>query len=241
MANRLLDGDPQETIEETGRAPETLRATYDSAIYQIMELLRLRLMESGFDCRFKTSGYTTDAYAKPPKPKVAAKKLLKDLNDTKTWFDASPADALLTSTAAERIELAKSYNENAKGHTPTRNDRVHLTIPIYDPKSNTMLGFSPYEAGPLSVSSVPKGMESWLRSLTNRKDLVAVPRTKKSEAWFQERQKLMTSNDRFVIVVDADEFANATGEDCVLTVNSDTLEGDSLVAAHYTPQPSMSP
>ncbi|MTH95494.1 hypothetical protein [Roseibium sp. RKSG952] len=188
-----------EIMEETGLAPSAYCNTYADLASKVSDYVRLSLMVDGFECRFRTSGYTTDLYEAPAEGFEAALSALEtqiaSLNDClSTDFE----DGLTEATDIERVEIAKEIL------SCDHNTVLRAAVPVYDPVQGKLNLYAPTESK--IFAAVP--MNDILRAeiadiisdLPNEEDYVSIPRNENTLKVFGDLQA--KAMDHVVISVD---------------------------------------
>jgi len=222
------DSYAEDVVEATGRSPAKVAAAYADLAAKVQEYVRLRLMADGFECRYRTSGYTTGRYEHPEgfDAEARAEALKGEVAALAAYLEASPEQALAQADREERVALARTLRERNDGcHFGRDHNEIGTEIPVYAPGRDAILLFNPYVANPRASLPVPDALRPFLRGLDAADGLAAVPRTEETEAWFAEQAARPGFRGEPRLLVSADEYAEAVGEECVVTVDAEDGQG----------------
>jgi hypothetical protein len=215
-------GYAEDIVNETGRAPSTVSELYGSLVLNVHEYIRLRLQAEGtvFECRYKTSGYTSAAYERVANDEAATH--IKDLEGSiKTALQRLEADgyaAMRDATGPDLIALVKALDDLHADNLYGLPGQIYMEVPVFDRANNVGVGFNPYTSGPIASKSLPEGVLSYMRDQDGDENLIAILRCAATEDWFKAIQaKSKYGLDR--LIVSADEFAAATGRDLVVSLD----------------------
>lgn len=212
------DAYADEIIQETGRPAGTAAELYGKLAKNVQEYMKLSLLESGMECRYRTSGYTTGSYAVPDDI-AAQKELIKgEITQGLQTLAMPREEALATASKEDRIEVARHLaGENFVDIRPKviAFDADEQAAVLYD-----LRDLDEAEA----VIALPQEVLDSLKSLGYSKGLNAFPRNSDTENFLATLQRKRDTR----LILTADEVAAATAEDCVV--------GQSFVLSEREPE-----
>lgn len=205
MAEALADPEGEAaTFLETGRLPEAYKAIYDGARDAVQDYVRLRMMQDGFECRFRTSGYTSGTYEKPEDMKAAMAEALNAARAGLRRLDQQPDDALRDLDAAGRVAYLSAVRE-AGGEPP-----FPVAVPLFEAGTRTLHLLVPGEPDTGFTRTPTPAEMAWLSGLPTDADGNApLPDAPEAAALVSRIQ-----GSEYHLVVTAHEYAAATGEEC---------------------------
>ena len=234
----MLDHDPEEAVVESGRDAEKMKRDYDTLVENVIEYLRLSLMTSDFECRYRTSGYTTSAYTVPDHAEARMLELETEIAAGQAVLKASREESLAAMEREERIAVMKTLI--AAGAQIGR-----IEVPFIDKIARKLMFFSPEEVDDASASTgvVASGPipDEWIEHMDEwpGKDACAVPRNAYTHAWFLDRQT-RTSTRGDVVISTADELAEATEYEVVVQLEGPGADTERWETLAETPDPQAS-
>jgi hypothetical protein len=202
-------------------------------------------MNEGTECRFRTSGYTTGAYATPDNIEARISELRLELDKSRKIFELSRGDALIAASAKERAEIINTAKESRLYSIggKARYDAA-VEIPFVDKKRGSVKCYCPQmdaddpdTSGIVAEMTIPEGIRDFVLSLPGD-DAAAIPRTPETAAWFASRQTRHPASGA-IVFVSASEFAEATGEEVAVALPD--LDGDTDRTAVLAEAPSPAP
>lgn len=203
-ADERLGYDAEFALRELGRDPETFRTEYEAQASAVEEFVRLWLVKVGLECRYKTSGYTSAAYALPEDADARLAALKNEIVAGTAKLTAGPSDALAQIDGSERQKIVKMAVD----------ERMVVVFPVAEVKGEERrlhlhAVSDDYQDGYAVVASTdaPKELSGYFRGLDD--GVVAIPRDTRTEGWFAAYQASMSRAD---LVASADEVAAATNE-----------------------------
>lgn len=244
------EGNATDIIENYGLSPEAFAKAYAMIADSVEEYVRIRLLEKNFECRYKTSGYTTDGYTLGDKDEVAARKeaLMQAIEDGYSFLKASPTDNILDADHDEIVALAKAMLDANDNWT----DRFAVQVPVWDKAQGGVLLFKPghenataiilpMRTGEDGTKEVNHALIGYLNSLPDEDGLAALPRNEMTAEFLRQQQAKYNKSGVYDLIVTAEEWVEAKGEDCVLTWSDEDPESATeLVLARYD-KPALAP
>lgn len=199
----------EQIIEETGRPPTQVKATYEAYAGMVQEFVRLKVMQAGMECSYKTSGYTSSNYQMPDDVEEKLEMLKRGVVAVRESFNRPIEDVLKGLSPTDRVALTKDLALLAS-EQGDRDDYLPVKVQIPVVHHGSVLLYSPWAEDARAAMIVPDEVRD---AVGKAEELTAVPRNLETAAWFRELQAKRRGQ---VIVVTADEWVEATGEDCVL-------------------------
>lgn len=216
-------------VNETGLTPDEYAEKVANLVSQTASYLRVALSDAGLDLKYKTSGYTTSSYDREDKPE----EVLAELKETIQGLRNDTQRSLSEVTSEQRVKLAKALMD-----TDHRHD-IEVMVPIYNKAAGQFILCDPSKDDNPRISA-PKAedVEAYLKTLDDVDGFVPVPVNENTGAWF----KALQDKHDFILVTTADEYAQASGEGCVVEMNWDNEAGFRefpFAAAQDGPAPGM--
>jgi len=231
------DGYVEEIVAEMGMSPKRAGDVYGNLSSAVQEYVRIRLMQDGFRCRYKTSGYTSSAYAVPDDASARLEELKASIKELSAVLMGNPGASLKAASSADRIELAKSLKEINDNYGRDGKDaaEIRTAVAVYNAEDKTILFGNPYEEiGWIGVSMPPTEMREYLGTLeTDENHLAVLPRNEMTEAWFAERQAKCPT----WLILTTDEYLTAVGEDLVVRSQDEDESVIEYTVAVHQPSP----
>ena len=231
-AQDMLSLDATAAALEYGRSPEGLKADYDALVAAVAEAVRIELQRNGnFECRYRTSGYTSAAYAKGEDDDLRTGQLREEVRTLTARLAADRAEALLSLSEEERAAVIRASLDARRGGAA-------FPVALKDPEGTGLNFYSaadPDGDGCAIVSSgaIPPELSAYFEALPMG-TFAAVPRNSETEAFFAARQRHPRERN---VVVSAEEVAAATGEDVAVKIYGDTdMDATTQVAMARAPQ-----
>jgi hypothetical protein len=233
-----IDGYAGEIVNEMGMAPERAADLYADLVSSVEEYVRIRLMQYSFSCSYKTSGYTSSSYQLPENVEARCEELRATIKELSSKLSGKPSDAIKAASSADRIALAEALRKINDDHGRDGEDMAEILtgIAVYNSEDDTILIADPYEEeGWIGSLAAPRsGIHDYLKTLeTNEEHLAPIPRNEATEAWFVGYQE---KHER-VLLLSADEYMSAVGEDLVVNMIDEDEEEVELVIAKREPAP----
>lgn len=238
----MVMGEPEahaETIiEGTGMSPAKAERLYFDLSYGVQEYIRLRLMQDGFQCRYKTSGYTSEAYTLPEDADERIAKHREMIPRTIEVLSRAASLNILEADREERVAIAKAICEINEGYLTERGP-LHVQVPVYDRDEGVIRFVNPHSRNGLSEGHpVPDELADVVGDLKAIEHLAPIPRNERTESWFRKEQK--TSS--YALIVDAEEQVEAAQDALLAVITNDdrTMEEIMIAGEEYmAPAPSM--
>lgn len=216
----------------------------------VLTYIRLRLMQSGFDCRFRTSGYTSKAYTRPDDFEAELQPLRERVSQHIDWFGRGAEESLkaLGSTPEGRVTLIQEIMRIRKDDPDygRRPGDLQLRVPLYDPDDRHLLFYDPDElqdnaqdAEPLSwleTTQLPASAEA-LWPAPPVSDLWPLPANALTASWLTERQARNGREEpdgdwkHTLMTVTWEDWKSATGQALDLTLTEEDRD------EHDSPRP----
>lgn len=209
-------------IANYGMSPDRFQTLHMHLVNAVAEYIRLGLMDNGFDCRFRTSGYTTSGYEipNPRELKDQRKQLEKTIKDTIGVFKSGKNNLLLMdgSLRAELLRELKRLHDDME-YGSQINFESTVAIPFFNPETNEAVWYSPYFEGAVAAAFLEPQMVAFMQDKINGNDMIAIPRTEESETWLAaSQQHLLETRSAIRVVATAHEVVEAWKEDLVLNL-----------------------
>ena len=213
---RVPELDGLDFVYEKGRTYETWKAILDRANEDLRTYLRVSLQQDGHDVRVRTSGYTTAPAAKSEEPELHLERLRASIKEAVKALDLDPELALKDADRAGRVAVVAACEDGYGDGFPGVKGEISPVVPVYDPEHDSITLFSPYEVGPAAQMVVPEALRELVSAHHGEDTLFPIPRDERTEGWFRSyRTRGMT------LLVDASEFAEGAGRDCVVAWNDE--------------------
>lgn len=215
----------------------------------VMTYTRFRLMQSGFECRFRTSPYTTRAFAPPDDYEAELRVLRERIAQHIAWFNRGAAQALkdLGATPEGRVALIKEIMRIRKGdpNYGRHAGDLQLRVPLYDPNGRELLLFDPDEVQSNPRDAKPK---EWLEAsrlfpeyelpaavdtlwpVPPNSDLWPLPANALTASWLAERQARDGGEEpdgdwnHTLMTVTWHDWREATGQELDLSITEESDE-----------------
>jgi hypothetical protein len=189
------------------------------------------MQAEGFECRFKTSGYTTGLYDVPSDIKEQIEALKTALVAQLAELQKDPLDAFKSQDSEERKELIRAIKDSVTPHERSIYERsFSVELPIYSHVSNSVLWIDPFKnefvaASPAKDSASGVDLADVMRDEPSEDGISAIPRDERTEAWFAHRTKRGSpvNRQKMVLVATAEEFATAVNEDLTIRINKEMV------------------
>lgn len=205
----------QDVIVDTGRSPQALARLAESFSDNLLTYVRLNLQSEGFECRYRTSGYTTSAYETPANIDAELAKLRDVLIAQDKELHKDPIEAFKAQDKQERVETIEAYTESLNDQEREWLARsMYVNVPIYNHLENHVMWYNPATqefTGSSAAFEEASGVD--LRAIMadepQEAGLSAIPRDERTEAWFQYRAERGSPvrHDLMILVASADEYA----------------------------------
>jgi len=208
------------------RAPKLFLEDQAALVSSVEEYVRLSLMRSGMDARYKTSGYTAASYAMPDDVDARLSKLASAIKHMRERLGEQGQRIL----ANEPLERAKLIEAVAALHHDNEESGIALCVPYFIPSESAIQYMDPLTHEPVSTATpTPELIEHCRKLVPVASDLVLIPREGDGsiEAWYRTEQARMMNFDvannasRYRVIVSADEFVDAADDDLVIEYEGD--------------------
>lgn len=205
-----LDEGGAEAIREKARPVEALREEFGVLQQAIQDYVRLGLMERGYECRFKTSGYTSASYDKPDDIEKAKADLKVTIDAVSKSLEMNAEDALNVATEEQRIALAHAVLSDSSFD-------LKIEVVLYDHDDSSVTTYDPAAETFAAQMAVPEEFRGGMAALEVVEDgLSAVPRNEAFAPFFASLQARRRGD---VLVLSVDEYVKAAGEPLVVEYN----------------------
>ena len=223
------DGNAGEIIQETGFPQDKAIDAYHVIADNTLEYIRLTLMEEGFECRFRTSGYTTGLYEPPEEGFLQKKEELKQkICEATALLNMPVNEALASSTHEDRVAIAKvlcqEYRPSIRPLVLAY-DASALSVVLYDMEDPDEL---------VSITAIPPNVSAFLASQPSddsKNSLSVFPHTQETDAFIIALQKEGKYKYCDQLLLTAEEYTMATNNDCVVGDNCVLFEDDGQLMA----------
>lgn len=206
-------GECEEIFSNTGRTPEHCKAIYDQLAGAVCDYVRLRLMHDGFECRYKTSGYTSSAYQAPEDVSPQLSALKQTVIDCATALQTHPALVLNQADTATRKGLT-SFIEELGPHSA-----AYIAVPFYDSKRDSILFINPLAEEATAGCMVPENIRPLVVGLcSDNARFAPLPDAPELKTWFKERvERSFSISDRppYALYMAAAEYERLSSEQIV--------------------------
>ncbi|KAF1703000.1 hypothetical protein [Pseudoxanthomonas kaohsiungensis] len=199
--------------------------------------VRLELQENGFECRYRTSGYTSDRYTPPDNAAALRIELQDRIKADAAYFNLSAEVAWtqLLSTEDGRKRAAKavlSLLDDDENYGETK-----VWVPVYYPEQKNVAFFDAFELSRFPEDAIcylnADMPEEMLATFDPKEDwdestIYHIPRNKHTATWFAEQQARLDSarRDNSVAILSADEFKSAIGVDIPKRLDEEPTHGE---------------
>lgn len=200
-----------EIIDNTGLAPSRFEKAYSALSEATQTYVRLRLMQDGHECSYRTSGYTTSVYKAPEEGFDAALEALKEeITKLSAAIPADYKDGILLADMSERAEIVKALTDGV-------NSETLFVVPLYDCENGNVDLYEVEHGSFHKVIDLPpafaEAMEAAIADNAGSDDLLALPMSDDLlEAW-----KALQSAYPEIFIASAEEWLHAINGDPVIT------------------------
>lgn len=242
--SREYDSPQDKIANPDAYAKDQLEAGYVASDYaerakalsdDLLTYTRLELQDNGFECRFRTSGWTTSAYSKADNPSAEKAELAGRIIANLAYFNSQhPLDDLIA-TREGRVAFTKQVLDIL--NDDDNYGAVQVRVPLYYPDQENVAYFDGFEISRYSDAQCMYNAEISPELLAtfepqegevDQYTLYHIPRNEQTEAWFAEQQAHITKarpSDN-IVIVSAEEFFAATGVAIPNRLDEEELEDD---------------
>jgi hypothetical protein len=226
LANR--DSYATQIIEMTGRSPEAFEKLCSELSDNLLTYMRLSLQEAGLECRFRTSGYTTQEYPLEKDGESMMVDLIPVIQEQIRLLDAPIHHGLREQSEEERAQTMKAIFDMPAGDRWTIEKSLGVAVPLYLHKKPEIMWVDPIEAryigtSPLIWEGTDVDLAKIMADAPQEGGVSAIPRNEATEPWFQFRQALGSpaNPNMLMLITSADEYSDAVGEDLIIQYDAE--------------------
>ncbi len=199
-----------------GREPERFAEDYKAMLDGFERLLRLSLMQGGYETTVPTSSYTSQGDDRPDDIDAQVEALGTDVRERIAALSRDFGDALAATPVEGRIEVAKAIEGMGREF---RDIPVLLVVPAYDRSAGRIMLWTPGDVEPgdgsLATMMPPPGdMVAYLDALPEVDGMVPIPFDEGTSSLYSYVQGAL-GGEAFV-VLSAEQYCQATSRDCVI-------------------------
>jgi len=216
LANR--DSYAIQIIERTGRSPEAFGKLCDELSENILTYMRLSLQEEGYECRFRTSGYTTGKYELLDDGEAEIERLGEVIRNQLVEVQASPKEAFNAQAEDERAQTMRTVFNMPAGERWEIEKSLAIIVPLYNHEGQSVMWVNPIDGEFVGGTPASIDLVKIMEDVPNQDGLSSIPRDGRTEAWYVSRQKEGSAGmpNMKAMIVSADEYAKAVDEDLVV-------------------------
>lgn len=201
-----------EIINAIGRSPKEFTEAYQKTIDAISLYIRISLMESKIECRFRTSGYTSGSYTLPDEAEIAGFKdaLLKTVQQWHGHINLDRNHWLEKSSPEVRQEMLSAIESNIDCH-----EELKIHVPVFCHESGTVYWINALDSLVVGTSADTANLASIQQSAKKFSGYSIIPRNESTEDWFRTYQAKANSSyrnygDSLTLIASAEEYFAAT-------------------------------
>lgn len=221
------------SITERGRPADALKEEYDGVLEEFETLVRLSLMQGGLDTSVPTSGYTSRPDTAPADISERIEALTASVKAGIERLNRPFKAIVGLGTGEERVALARAilgYAGPDSGYLP----KVLVATSVENGAGVNLWDPSDEDNGLMSSATVPKEMAPYLSTLPSIDELAPVPFNAETSTWYASVQR-----DR--VVLSPEQYAQASGEACIVAWKDDETNEAGTVTLHEGPEPAAAP
>lgn len=201
---RITEKDYEESVKEFGAPPEKVAKIYNEMKDAAFKFTLNRLLGEGFECAFKTSGYTSSNYVMEECDMDDLAATVKQLHAQLSAMRSSPDATSVNLSMSERAEMIRKLGDGESWSGASL-----LAVPVYHDGS---VALAEIPVGEISSrrarlsAEIAGMMEAELARLGS--DAAPVPLNEATKAWFAEEGRYAG-----LFLVSEDEFNAAHAEE----------------------------